>query len=323
MKLKDKRAVITGSSRSIGREIAKCLAEEGAKVVINASGASDASRAAMDSVVEEIRDLGGTAIGIAGAVDDPTSAKALVEGCVSEFGGIDILINNAGTYDTDGVSGVADCSDESWKKLFSVNVDAVFYTCRAALPHMVRQQWGRIINAGSVAGTGKFGGSSYVASKSALFGLGRAIAADYGPYGITVNTYNPEAHPSEDRDFFPEIVKHWVKRGYVKQPEANFRAGMMEPDGVAPFVAYLCTEDAEYLNGHVFAVDARRVSILGRPDEQQFLYRDPTRDGAWTIDTFKNAAPFAFQVENEWPQRTGDDLAEWELPPGQMLPENR
>ena len=146
MKLKDKRAVITGSSRSIGREIAKCLAEESAKVVINASGASDASRAAMDSVVEEIRDLGGTAIGIAGAVDDPASAKALVEGCVSEFGGIDILINNAGTYDTDGVSGVADCSDESWKKLFSVNVDAVFYTCRAALPHMVKQQWGRIIN---------------------------------------------------------------------------------------------------------------------------------------------------------------------------------
>ena len=323
MKLKDKRAVITGSSRSIGREIAKCLGEEGAKVVINASGASDSSRAAMDSVVEEIRDLGGTAIGIAGAVDDPASAKALVESCVAEFCGIDILVNNAGTYDTDGVGGAADCSDESWQKAIAVNLNSVFYTCRAALPHMVNQRWGRILNAGSVSGTGRFGGSSYAASKAALFGLGRAMAADYGPYGITVNTYNPEAHPSEDRDFFPEVVKHWVKRGYVRQPEANFRAGMMEPDGIAPFIGYLCTDHAEYLNGRVFAVDARRVSILGEPDEQQLLCRDPVCDGAWTIDRFESTAPLAFQVENAWPRRTGEDLANWELPLGQMLPENR
>ena len=323
MKLKDKRAVITGSSRSIGREIAKCLAKEGAKVVINASGESDSSRSAMDSVVDEIRDLGGTAIGIAGTVDDPASANALVEGCVSEFGGIDILINNAGTYDTDGVGAVADCSDESWSKLLAVNTSAVFYTCRAALPHMVKQRWGRIINAGSLSGTGKMGGSAYVASKSALFGLGRAMAADYGPYGITINTYNPEAHPSEDRGYFPLLVEHWKQRGLVSEAEANFRLGMMEPDGIAPFVGYLCTDEADYLNGRVFAVDARRVSILGEPDEQQLLYRDPARDGSWTIETIQSAAPFAFQVENAWPRRTGDDLVKWEAPLEQMLPDNR
>src|SRR5258708_14956876 len=201
MRLTGKRAVITGSSRSIGRRIATTLAKEGAQVVINARGTDDVGREAIAQVVEEICLAGGTAIGLAGLVDDPQSDKSLIDGCVAAFGGIDILVNNAGAYDIEGVSPVAGCSLEAWRKLMSVNLDGVFYACRAALPYMVDQQWGRIINAGSVSGTGRFGGSSYVASKSALFGLGRAMAADYGPYGITVNTYNPEAHPTEDGSY--------------------------------------------------------------------------------------------------------------------------
>jgi 3-oxoacyl-[acyl-carrier protein] reductase len=320
MRLEGKRALVTGSSRSIGRAIARLLAREGVKVVINARGSDRAGLRAIDDVVGEIRASGGTAIGLAGAVDHPDSAKQLVDGCVAAFGGIDILINNAGIYGIESVAPLTECSDDAWQQTLSVNLTGVFYTCRAALHHMVRQRWGRIINAGSVAGTGRFGGSAYSASKAALFGLGRAMAADYGPYGITVNTYNPEAHPVQDTSYYPEVVQRWVDRGYVGQAEATFRAGMGGPEGVAPWIAYLCTDEAAYLNGQVFAVDARRVALLGEPDESRVLFCPATNGGAWSIDALSSAAPLAFPVKNYWPRRTGDDLTRWESPLTQFVP---
>ena len=312
MKLRGKRALVTGSSRSIGRAIAILLAQEGARVAVNARGADAAGQRAIDEVVEEIRALGGDAVGIAGAVDQPDSAGRLVERCVEAFGGIDILINNAGIYGVESVGPLTGCSDDAWRRTVATNLDGVFYTCRAALPHMIRQGWGRIINAGSVAGTGKFGGSAYCASKAALFGLGRAMAADYGPYGITVNTYNPEAHPVEDTSYFPAEVQRWLIRGYVGPAEAKFRAGMMRPDGVAPWVAYLCTDEAAYLNGQVFAVDSRRVALLGEPEEDRVLFHDAVQHGPWSIAALASVAPSALPVQNRWPPRTGDDLARWE-----------
>lgn len=320
MKLEGKRALVTGSSRSIGRAIARLLATHGVKVAINGRGSDNDGLRAIDEVVEEVRASGGTAIGLAGPVDHPDSARHLIDGCVSAFGGIDILINNAGIYGLESVAPLTECSDDAWRQTLSINLTGVFYTCRAALPHMVRQRWGRIINAGSVAGTGRFGGSAYSASKAAIFGLGRAMAADYGPYGITVNTYNPEAHPVQDTSYYPAVVQRWLDRGYVGRAEAAFRAGMGGPDGVAPWIAYLCTDEAEYLNGHVFAVDARRVALLSDPDETRVLFRPAAGDGAWSIDSLSSVAPLAFPVENYWPRRTGDDLTRWEAPLTQFVP---
>jgi 3-oxoacyl-[acyl-carrier protein] reductase len=320
MRLQGKRALVTGSSRSIGRAIARLLAKEGVKVVINSRGSDSAGLQAVDEVVEEIRASGGTAIGLPGTVDHSDSAKKLIDGCVEAFGGIDILINNAGIYGIESVAPVTECSEDAWQQTISVNLTGVFYTCRAALPHMVRQRWGRIINAGSVAGTGRFGGSAYSASKAALFGLGRSMAADYGPYGITINTYNPEAHPVEDTSYYPAVVQRWVERGYVGPAEAAFRAGMGGPEGVAPWIAYLCTEEAAYLNGQVFAVDARRVALLGDPDENRVLFRPVASAAAWSIDSLSSAAPMAFPVRNYWPRRTGADLARWESPLSQFVP---
>ena len=320
MRLEGKRALITGSSRSIGRAIARMLAMEGAKVAINARGSDSAGLRAIDEVVEEIRAAGGTAIGLAGPVNHPDSAKQLIDGCVAAFGGIDILINNAGIYSIEGISPVIGCTDDTWQQTLDVNLNGVFYTCRAALPHMVRQRWGRIINAGSVAGTGRFGGSAYSASKAALFGLGRSMAADYGPYGITINTYNPEAHPTQDRSYYPAVVQNWIERGYVEPAEAAFRAGMGGPEGVAPWIVYLCTEEAAYLNGQVFAVDARRVALLADPNEVRVLFRDVARDGDWSIASLSSVAPLAFPIRNHWPRRTDDDLARWESPLTQFVP---
>ena len=308
MKLKGKRVVVTGSSMGIGRKIALLMAKEGAQVVINARRSD-----AVIAVVTEILAQGGTAIGVAGAVDDPAFAKELIAQCVDQFGGIDVLVNNAAILSPEALGPVTDCSLETWDQILRVNLSGPMYTCRAALPHMVKQRWGRIINAGSFAGLGWMGGSAYIAAKSALFGLTRAMAADYGPYGITANVYNPEAlSVMNDPAVLTQGIRHWVDRGYRTEAEAKYLANIGEGSGVAPWVAYLGSDEADYINGHVFAVESRRIAMVALPEEEKVLFHDFKQNGPWSLDKLTSLAPLAFPVENRWPRRVGEDLLRWE-----------
>ncbi|NWK98312.1 hypothetical protein DM806_22115 [Sphingobium lactosutens] len=316
MRLEGKRAIVTGSSSGIGRSIARLLAAEGTRVVINARGSGAAGKQAIDDVVEEIRAAGGQAIGVAGAVDDPVFAEMLVDECVAAFGGVDILINNAAIYSDEAIGPVEGCSIDTWHRTLSVNLNAPFYMARAALPHMKQQRWGRIINAASYAGTGKMGGSAYSTSKAALFGLGRAMAADYGPYGITVNTYNPEAltamGDSRDPAAFQAMIDRWIDRGFRTKAEVDYLLRLNGPDGIAPWVTYLCTDAASYINGHVFAVEGRRVAMLSAPDEERVLFRDCQAQGPWKLEELEQMAPLVFPVENRFPLRTDEVLDRWD-----------
>ena len=308
MKLKGKRIVVTGSSMGIGREIALLLAVEGAQVVINARRSD-----AVDTVVAEIRAKGGTAVGVVGAVDDPAFAKELIAQCVSQFGGIDVLVNNAAILSPEALGPVTECSQEMWEQILRVNLNGPMTTCRAALPHMVKQRWGRIINAGSYAGLGWMGGSAYIAAKSALFGLTRAMAADYGPYGITANVYNPEASSAmNDPAVFAQAFQHWVDRGYRTEAEAKYFANIGDGSGVAPWVAYLASDAADYINGQVFAVESRRIAMVALPEEEKVLFHDFKQNGPWSLDKLSALAPLVFPVENRWPRRVGEDLERWE-----------
>ena len=313
MKLKGKRAVVTGSSMGIGRDIALLLAAEGAQVVVNARGTGEAGKGAIDSVVDEIRAAGGTAVGVAGAVDDPVFAVELIEQCVKQFGGIDILVNNAAILSPEALGPATDCPLETWDRTLKVNLNGPFYTSRAALPHMIKQQWGRIINAASYAGLGWMGGSAYIAAKSGLIGFSRAMAADYGPYGITVNVYNPEASsPMNDPAIFGQMMQHWVDRGYRTPAEAKYFANLGGGDGVAPWIAYLGSDESDYINGCVFAVESRRISLVAQPEEQRVLFHDFKKNGPWKLDELSTLAPLAFPVENRWPRRVGEALERWE-----------
>ena len=313
MKLKGKRAIVTGSSAGIGREIALLLAAQGASVAINARGSGPKGIAAVDEVVDEIRAKGGIAIGVAGAVDDPKFAQELVEQCVSQFGGIDILINNAAIYGVETIGPIDQCSVEAWEETLRVNLSGPFYTTRIALQYMIKQRWGRIINAASYAGTGKMGGSAYSSAKSGLFGFTRALAADYGPYGITANVYNPEAFSvMNDPEVFKQALVFWKARGYRSDAEVAYYANLGGAEGVAPWVAYLATEEAGYLNGRVFAVESRRVAMLAQPDEEKILYHDFANHGPMSLDELTKLAPLVFPVSNDWPRREGDALARWE-----------
>lgn len=311
--LAGRSAIVTGSSSGIGREIALLLARQGVNVVINARGSGDTGIAVLDDVVARIRADGGTAIAVPGAVNDPLVAQALVERCVEAFGSVDILINNAAICTLDPVDR---CDAAHWREMIDINLNGVFYTCNAALPHMKRQRWGRLLTASSLAGLGVIGGSSYAASKAALLGLSRAMAADYGPYGITSNAYLPEARTAmgatDDAETFKAMRRHWHDRGYETAQESAYRLGTGGPEGIAPWIAYLCTDDAAYLNGQAFAVEGRRIAMIAWPDETRALYRDIETHGPWSLEELQTMAPLAFPVANRWPRRSAEDLAHWE-----------
>jgi NAD(P)-dependent dehydrogenase (short-subunit alcohol dehydrogenase family) len=179
---------------------------------------------------------------------------------------------------------------------------------------MVKQRSGRIINAGSYAGLGWMGGSAYIAAKSGLFGFTRAIASDYGPYGITANVYNPEAMTpmGDSAGGYFELLKYCEARGYRTPEETKYLIDIADGDGVAPWVAYLASDDSDYLNGQVFAVEGRRVAMVAMPEEERVLFHDYKANGAWSLDKLSLLAPLAFPVKNRWPRREGEDLVRWE-----------
>lgn len=286
------------------------FAAQGARVVVNARNAE-----AVAETVDEIRAAGGEAIGIAGAVEAEGFAETLVGGCIEAFGGIDILVNNAAILPPGTLSPVLDCSFEAWKSTLAVNLDGPFRLCQAALPHMIAQRWGRIINASSKAGTGEIGGSAYGASKAAIAGLTRAMAADYGPYGITVNAYNPEALTSmgnaSDRSAFRVMLTSLMNRGLRSAEGVEYSMTVGGPETIAPLLVYLCTEAAENLNGQIFAVESRRIAMLAAPEEMRTLVHDHAASGNWTVEEIERMAPLAFPVANAWPRRTGEALERW------------
>ena len=315
MRLDGKGAIVTGSSTGIGRGIALTLAHYGASVVVNARGSGASGVKAIDDVVDEITSAGGKAIAVAGSVDDPNFANRLVERCIDAFGAVDILVNNAAIYDAQCILPVTECPLDTWQRILSVDVNSVFFMSRAALPHMIKKRWGRVITAASYAGTGRLGGSAYCTAKSALFGLTRAMAVDYGPYGITSNAYNPEALTPNSQSVDPEgmaaMVNRWVTRGALTARELNYMVELGGPDGVAPWIAYLCLDESANINGHTFAVEGRRVSLIAPPDEARLLYRNATDQGPWSLDELVKLSPMAFPLTNEWPRRSEEELAAW------------
>jgi NAD(P)-dependent dehydrogenase (short-subunit alcohol dehydrogenase family) len=187
-RLDGKVAVVTGSGRNIGRSIAESFAALGAKVVIN----GHADVAAMDSVVEGIRERGGEAIAIKADVSRDDEVRALIEGTVTAFSGLDILVSNVGVR---RYRPLLEITPAEWDDVIRTNLSAAFYLSRRAIPLMQRNKWGRII---VISGFDGFWGhvthrAPNVAAKAGLHGLAKAIAREFGCDGITANTVAPGA----------------------------------------------------------------------------------------------------------------------------------
>jgi NAD(P)-dependent dehydrogenase (short-subunit alcohol dehydrogenase family) len=246
--LDDKIAIITGGGAGIGRAHALLFAEEGAKVVVNDTGGaldgSGSSSSAAD-VVKEIRARGGQAVADTHSVASFEGAAAIVKTAETEFGGLDIIVNNAGILRDRTLLKMA---PQEWQAVLDVHLTGTFACLQAAARFMVAQgRGGRIINTSSSSGLlGNFGQSNYGAAKAGIHALTRIASMELAKNGITVNALAPNAYTRMTRDL-PGM------RGVTE--------AQMGPQYMAPLVCYLASDKAANITGQTFGVNQNQVFI--------------------------------------------------------------
>jgi 3-oxoacyl-[acyl-carrier protein] reductase len=235
-------ALVTGSTRGIGREIAATLAQCGARVAVVGRDASRATDAAQT--------LGGDARGYAADVTDTAQVTGLVESVERDFGSLDILVNNAGLT-RDNI--LLRLKDDDWDVVLAANLRAAFASTRAAARGMMKRRWGRIINIASIVGLiGNKGQSNYAASKAGLIGLTKSVAREFASRNILANV----------------IAPGFIETDMTAAMTADARATLSAqiplerlgtPKDVAGIAAFLASEHAAYITGQVFVVDGGMV----------------------------------------------------------------
>ena len=249
MDLTDKVAIVTGSARGIGRAIALKLAEVGADVVVNDIEAAVES---LESVVKEIKALNRQSLAVTADVSSPEDVTHLIETAVREFGKVDILVNNAGVTRDQLLMKM---TDEEWDTVLNIDLKSAFLCTRAVIRHMLRQRSGRIISIASVVGmVGNAGQANYASAKAGVIGLTKSIAKEVGSRGITVNAIAPgyiQTKMTEqlNDDQRQEMLKHIPL------------ASLGTPRDVAEAVAFLASEEARYITGHVLNVDGGMAGV--------------------------------------------------------------
>jgi len=234
-------AFISGSGRNIGRAIALKLAQAGHSIVLNGRADADACAAVADAV----RAHGVEAHVLMGDVGNAREAKRLAEAALQRFGTIDILVNNAGLRPHQPLLSIGDAE---WASVLDVNLNACFWLSRAFLPGMIEKRWGRIVNfAGMYALRGAAEYAHIAAAKHGGWGLAKAIANEFGRYGITANSVSPgpiRQDGQEAADTAGEAARHRVPLG---------RTGL--PAEVAALVALLCSDEGGFISGQMLAVN--------------------------------------------------------------------
>ena len=245
MNLKDKVALVTGSARGIGREIALTLAREGADLLL-----TDIDEAGIAQLAQEIKALGNKALAVKADVADPQAVEELVAKGMAEFGRLDILVNNAGIA-RDNL--IIRMKDEEWDQVLTVNLKSAFLLSRAVGKIMLKQKSGRIVNISSVVGLmGNPGQVNYAASKAGLIGFTKSLARELASRGITVNAVAPGFIQTAMTDKLPPEARDRLA--------AAIPLGFLgEPRDVAQAVAFLAGDSARYLTGQVINVDGGMV----------------------------------------------------------------
>lgn len=240
--LNGKNAIVTGSSRGIGKAIAIKLAELGANVVLNYRSNVNS----VEEVVKEIEAKGVKAIAVQGDISKFEDAKKIVDEATSKLGSIDILVNNAGiTKDTL----LMRMKEEDFDEVIEVNLKGVFNCTKHVVPIMMKQRSGRIINISSVVGlSGNAGQSNYAAAKAGIIGFTKSIAKEIASRGITVNAVAPGFIATDMTDVLSDKVKESIKTSIPLK-----RIG--EDKDIANTVAFLASDMSSYITGQVISVD--------------------------------------------------------------------
>ncbi len=241
LKLDDKVAIVTGAGRGLGRAMALALAEAGADLVFAAR-----TRSQIEETAGMVRARGRRCLTVPTDITDSRSAQAMVDTAIAEYGRIDILVNNAGGYTPGTGNPLEEITDEQWRVGIDTNLSGTFYCCRAAIPHMLRQGGGKIINVTSGLGLRTVRNNFiYTSAKAGLIHFTRALATTYARDNIQCNLISPGLFPHQD----PATTD--------QSPAGRFiptgRPGRDEEMG--PLCVFLASELTSYMNGQIVALD--------------------------------------------------------------------
>lgn len=244
MKLEGKKAIVTGGSRGIGKAISLMYAKEGADILVN----YHSNDAAAKETVAEIEKLGRKGVAVAADVADYKSAQNMVDECVKQLGGVDIVVNNAGVSRP---SMLLKMKEEDWDAIINIHLKAAFNTTQAAGRYMKEKKYGKIINVISTAGIfGTVGQINYASAKAGIIGFTKSASRELGRYGINVNVICPGITKTEMTGKLQTDEK--LRKIY----EGRIQLGRFaEPEEVAPAFVFLASDDASYITAQVLGVD--------------------------------------------------------------------
>lgn len=255
MRLKDRVAVVTGGGGGIGFAICRAYITEGAKVVL-----SDLDGEKAEKMAATLRENGSDVSAVQADVSDERSAEALIEKTVSKHGRIDILVNNAGAR---VIKGLTEHTLDDWQKMIAINLTGPFLCARAAIPHMLAQGGGNIINLGSIASfAGRPNRVAYVAAKSGVLGLTRAMAADLAGKNVRVNTIAPGMIASPFNQSFaeaPDTGKAWA--------DENLIGRWGQPEDIAGAAVFLASDDSSFVTGSEIKIEGGWLGARSRSGE--------------------------------------------------------
>lgn len=257
-RFKDKAIIVTGAASGIGFAAAERFAAEGGRVLL-----ADLDGPAAEAAAAAIRARGGEALGRAVDVADELQVIAMVAAAVDAFGRLDILVNNAGIGCFGAVENLA---TEQWRRVMAVDLDAVFFACRAALPHLKRQG-GAIVNTASISGlAADYGFAGYNAAKAAVINLTRALAIDHGRDGVRANSISPGfvATPLtavlQDQPKITGAYQRLIPLGRAAAPAEQATA-----------ILFLASDEASYITGTNLVVDGGLTAATGQPNFMAIL----------------------------------------------------
>lgn len=255
-RLEGKVVVITGASTGIGRSALEIFAQAGAKVV----GAAR-TKSTLDEAILAVTDKGGEGLAVSADLASDSAAKEVMDAAVEHFGGLDVLVNNAGvgysyrSVRPDSMLGVAESTAEEWDHVMSINLGGMVSCSRHAIPHMRQRGGGSIVNVASVLGlVGNPDAHAYTAAKGAMINLTRSMAVAYGKDNIRTNVVCPGYTETP-------LVEEYID--YLNAEERRFEWNPMgrmgTPDEIAHGLLYLASDESTYCNGTVLTIDGGMI----------------------------------------------------------------